>query len=254
MSEEESKPVMFAMLADSRGSKFAIPEDGIYDRLLEDIFEPNPLRSHVITLHLYVEYWLDRILSGIGAANFAGLTFSKKINFLNGKNVIEEDLYRNIVAINRLRNVYAHELDLEKANKKVIGLLKEMKVDPYFVTTDDDHFRSVCLQSMMLLEATFANGCKSPRLSDFPHEGVKKKLLETGQLHWQECEIMNKTENGYISKYKLRCPLCLKGVIEREKDNTPGFRESDMWPCNVCGLTGNGSYLELETANAEYKK
>lgn len=253
MSEEESKPVMFAMLADSRGSKLAIPKDGIYDRLLEDIFDPNPLRSHVITLHLYVEYWLDKILSVIGVANVAGLTFSKKINCLNEKNVIEEELYKNIVAINRLRNVYAHELDLEKANKKVIGLLHEMKVDPYFVTTDDDHFRSVCLQSMMLLEATFANGCKSPRLSDFPHERIKQKLLENGQLHWQECEIMNKTENGYISEYKLRCPLCLKGVIEREKDNTPGFRESYMRPCNVCGLSGDGSKLELESANAEYK-
>lgn len=61
MSEEESRPVMFAMLADSRNSKYATPKDGIYDRLLDEIFDPNPLRSHVITLHLYVEYWLSLI-------------------------------------------------------------------------------------------------------------------------------------------------------------------------------------------------
>ncbi len=253
VSEEESKPVMFAMMADSRKSKFSIPKDGIYDRLLEEIFDPNPLRSHVITLHLYVEYWLDKILNGIGVANIGKLTFSKKINCLNDSGAIEDDLYKNIIAINRLRNIYAHELDLEKANKKVMGLLMEMKVDPYFISTDHDNFRSVCLQSMMLLEATFVNGCKSPRLSDFPHGKVKEKLLKDGQLHWQKCEIMSKTQHGYIYKYELSCPLCLKGVIKREKDNTPGCRESDIWPCNICGLSGNGSTLELGTANAEYK-
>lgn len=254
MLEEETKPVMFAMMADSRSSKFSIPKDGIYDHLMEEIFDPNPLRNHVITLHLYVEYWLDKILNGIDVANIDRLTFNKKVNCLNDKGIIEEDLYNNIVAINRLRNVYAHELNLEKANKKVMSLLQKMKTDPYFVTTDDDHFRSVCLQSMMLLEATFANGCKSPRLSDFPHKKVKEKLLKDGQLFWQECEIIDKKEYGYISKYQLRCPLCLKGVIEREKDNTPGFKESDMCSCNVCGLSGNGSMLKLETASGEYKK
>jgi len=250
--EEDNKPVMFAMLADSRRSKYAIPEDGVYDNLMEEIFDPNPLRSHVITLHLYVEYWLDKILNGIGAEKVDRMTFNKKVNHLNNKEIIEEDLYSNIVAINRLRNVYAHELDLEKANKKVMSLLQKMKIDPYFVTTDDDLFRSVCLQSMMLLEATFANGCKSPRLSDFPDEKVRDKLLKDGKLFWQECEITDIEEHGYISQYQLRCPLCLKGVIDREKDKTPGFKESFMGACNVCGLSGNGSTLELETVSSEH--
>jgi ribosomal protein L37AE/L43A len=106
---------------------------------------------------------------------------------------------------------------------------------------------------MMLLEATFANGGKSPRLSDFPHNKVRDKLLKEGQLHWQECEILDKEERGYISKYKLRCPLCHDGIIEREKDSTPGFKESDIWPCNICNLSGSGTYLDLESANSKYK-
>lgn len=251
MSDEETKPVMFAMLADSRGSRFAISKDPIHDRLLDEIFDPDPLRSHVITLHLYIEYWLDKILNGLGITNIDRMNFNKKINCLNEKGAIENDLYQNIVAINRLRNIYAHELDLEKATKKVIGLLNDMKVDPYFVSTDADHFRSICLQSMMLLEAIFANGCKSPRLADFPCEEVKNKLLASGQLHWQECEILEKKESGYIEKYKLRCPLCREGIIEREKDNTPGFKESDIWPCNVCGISGSGTTLDLRTANSD---
>ena len=252
MLEDDDKPVVFAMLADSRRSKYSIPKDGIYENLLEEIFDPNPLRSHVITRHLYVEYWLNKILNGIGSQNIDRMTFNKKVNFLNDKGTVEEDLFNNIVAINRLRNIYAHELDLEKANRKVIRLLHKMKIDPYFETTDSDLFRSVCLQSMMLLEATFANGCKSPRLSDFPHEEVKNKLLKEGQLFWQECEITDKNEQGYISQYQLRCPLCQKGIIEREKDKTPGFKESFMGSCNVCGLSGNGSTLELDTASSEY--
>ncbi len=253
MPEEESKPVMFAMLSDSRNSKVAAPNDSIYDRLLDDIFEPNPLRSHVITLHLYVEYWLDKILNCIGISKIDKFTFNEKIDCLHKKDAIEEELFNNIVAINRIRNVYAHELDLGKANCKVLSLLKKMKVDPYFISTDDDHFRSICLQSMMLLEATFANGGKSPRLSDFPHDKVKGQLLKDGRLYWQECEILQKEERGYISKYKLRCPLCHDGIIEREKDSTPGFKESDIWPCSICGLSGSGTYLELETANSKYK-
>lgn len=253
MLEEKPKPVIFAMLSDPRDSKFAPPKDGIYDRLLDEIFDPNPLRSHVITLHLYVEYWLDKILKCIGISNIEKLTFNKKINCLNNNGAIKENLFNNVVSINKLRNVYAHELDLEKANSKVLGLLKEMKVDPYFISTDKDRFRSICLQSMMLLEAAFENEGKSPRLSEFPHEKVKEKLLKDGSVHWQECEIMSKTECGYISKYKLRCPLCQKGVIEREKDNTPGFKESDILPCNVCDLSGSGTRLKLETANSKYK-
>ena len=252
MFDEDNKPVLFAMLADSRRSEYVIPEVAIYDKLLEEIFEPNPLRSHVITLHLYVEYWLDKILSAIGASNIDRMTFNRKINFLNDKGIIEEDLFNNIVSINRLRNVYAHELDLEKANEKVMSLLRKMKIDPYFETTDSDIFRSVCLQSMMLLEATFANGCKSPRLEDFPYEKVKEKLLKEGRLFWQECEITDKKVQGYIHQYQLRCPLCKEGVIEREKDKTPGFKESFMGSCNVCGLSGNGSTLELNTVSNEY--
>lgn len=247
------RPVMFAMLADPRQSKFALPKDGIHERLIDEIFDPNPLRSHVITLHLYVEYWLDRILTTLKNPDVNQMTFHKKASYLKDKGVLDADLFANILAINRLRNVYAHELDLEKANKKVADILLGLKIDPYFISTDSDRFRSVCVQTMMLLESTLANGCKPPRLQAFPHEEARNKLLGTGQLFWQECEIIGKEERGYITTYQLLCPLCLEGSIEREKDNTPGFKESTMWLCKVCGLSGDGSTLKLETANQEYR-
>jgi uncharacterized protein YutE (UPF0331/DUF86 family) len=243
--DDDHKPVFFGMLADPRKSKYVIPEERIAEELLDEIFDPNPLRSHVITLHLYVEYWLDKLLEAVSEEKIHKLSFSRKLEILKNKNIIEGDLYDNIQSINKLRNIYAHELDLQAANRKVQALLNEMKVDPYFVTSDKDHFRSICLQSIMLLEATFANGCKSPRLNEFPYEEIRQKLLTEGKIHWQECDMLSKTVDGYISTYKLKCPICQDGVITREKDDTPGFRDSFITACTKCGLTGDGMYLEI---------
>ncbi|WP_414624918.1 hypothetical protein [Calothrix sp. CCY 0018] len=53
--------------------------------------------------------------------------------------------------------------------------------------------------------------------------------------------------------WTLRCPLCVQGSIKREKDSTPGFKESSMWSCGVCGLSGDGVYVELNTAKPQFR-
>lgn len=245
--EEPEKPIIIAWLSSpSVGDEIAT--EGVYKQLYEEIFEPDPERSKVITLHLYVEYWLDMILEKLSIP--PPDTFKKKIDTLNSKGTFEKTLYDNLVAINRLRNIYAHELDLAKAHEKVSSLISQMALDPYFVCTDQDHFRIICIQTMFLLESTFKNDGKPPKFI-FPKDAIREKLKTEGKLHWQDCELLSKKQvSQYVHRLTLRCPYCQSGTIIREKDETPGFRESDMTCCEKCDLTGDGSYLDFKTIKA----
>lgn len=87
-----------------------------------------------------------------------------------------------------------------------------------------------------------------------PEESRREELLREGWLFWQYCEIIRSEEMGsYETKWHLKCPLCESGTIIRYKDDTPGFKESEMTPCGVCGLTGDGSSLRLETASPQFR-
>ena len=247
--EEDSRPIMYALRGDARKHPIGGPPDKIWD-FVEEVFDPNPLRSHVITLHLYVEYWLNKLLEVHGIDD--DLTFAKKTQSLHEAGALEELTYGNIVTINRLRNLYAHELDLAKVKVKVQELLGQLKVDKNFDSTDKDVFRTVCFQTMFTLDSTVSNAGQPPGLEPYPHEAVRQQLLQEGELFWQQCEVLEADKRGFVETFKLRCPLCGKGTIRRERDTTPGFRDSMMWPCETCGLDGDGSTLHLKTARAEF--
>ena len=218
--------------------------DRIYERLFEEVFgEPNVVRSYVVTLHLYVEYWLDRLLTKLGQSTRT--TFFKKIKKLEELQALEAELATNLFRVNSLRNIYAHQLDLGKASAAVTKLLEELKEDPYFSSNDPDPLRAVCIQVMFLLEATFHNNCKPPKLPEFPHAALKRRLQRKGRVHWGECETLSKKINGYLEEYVLRCPRCNKGTILRERDATPGFKEAFMSACSHCHLSGDGYYVVL---------
>jgi hypothetical protein len=220
----------------------------VHDQLSQQIFEPDEERSKVITLHLFVEYWIDRILEKRSMA--FPETFHKKVKALNDAGVFTESLFGNLTIINKLRNIYAHEIDLSKAHARVSVLIADLILDPYFASTDRDHFRSVCIQTMFLLESTFDNNGEQP-IAKFPKDETREKLNRDGRLHWQECELLsNDRLSQFVHRYVMRCPFCASGTIIREKDSTPGFRESNMTACGKCGLTGDGSYLLLETARS----
>jgi hypothetical protein len=248
---ETNRPVVFGWLRDLSRSAREFAPDAIYEKLLHEVFEaPDPTRSHVITLHLYVEYWLNRIvkLRGISAR-----TFHDKVKRLHGAGALEPGLAKNLDSINKLRNIYAHELDLAAANERVFALIKKLELDPYFHSTDPDPLRTVCMQTMFLLEATFHNGGKPPKLPEFPRAEAKRRLEGDGELHWQSCELLSLKQVGYVEKYTLRCPMCGAGTIVRERDATPGFKDATMSQCQTCGLTGDGYRLFLRTAEA-YKE
>lgn len=244
MKDADEKPIIIAWLK-YPALQSAVEGNQVYEQLYEEVFDPNPERSKVITLHLYVEYWLDKIFERLSISTPD--TFWKKIEGLNAKGTFNKSLYENLLTINRLRNIYAHELDLRSANEKVFDLISKMTLDPHFVCTDQDHFRLICIQTMFLLEATYNNGGRPPELI-FPKEAVREKLCKEGKLHWQDCELISKEQiSQYVHRVTLRCPYCSVGTIVREKDVTPGFRESDMTICKECGLTGDGAYLDFKT-------
>jgi hypothetical protein len=247
----EERPIYFGLMNDPSQVMLDYVPDSIYEKLLEEILNPDIMRSQVITLHLYIEYWLDKLLQKIhiDAEKFM---LCKKVIKLNEAGAFEAPLYKNLLTVNKLRNIYAHELDLVRAATEVKRRIKDLTLDPYFITSDTDQFRSVCVQTMFLLEATYNNGCKPPKLL-FPTDDTRKRLLETGKLHWQECELLSKTGGGYIVDWMLRCPLCVQGSIKREKDSTPGLKDSSMWPCDVCGLSGDGVYVNLNTAKLDFR-
>ena len=77
---------------------------------------------------------------------------------------------------------------------------------------------------------------------------LRTKLLETGTVRWDEChEPVPVDISGYTETYTLACPLC-GGTIVRISDRTPGDKEAWFRPCKGCGLTGDGSTLDLATA------
>lgn len=250
MTDENDKPIIIAWLSSPGATQTSdVATEGVYSQLSEEIFEPDFERSKVITLHLYVEHWLDKIYDKISVSSPD--TFLKKVDVLNAKGTFDKSLYENLLVINKLRNIYAHELDLGKAHSQVSALIAKMTLDPYFVCNDRDHFRLVCIQTMFLLENTLNNNGRPPEMI-FPADAIREKLKIEGKLHWQDCELISKSQKSrYVHQLVLKCPFCSKGTITREKDDTPGFRESDMTTCENCGLTGDGSYLILKTVKTD---
>lgn len=250
---DDSGAVWYGLGTDPRRPAAKKPSDPMLAKLVAELFEPHPLRSHVITLHLYIEHWLDKLLGGIGATKISKMTFSQKTTRLAEEDVLDGDLLHNVSLINRLRNIFAHELDLENAESKVNTMLTEFRADPYFSSSDRDPFRSACIQTILAMEATYENGCRPVSKTPFPDDEVRNKLLENGTLFWQECELLRKDVRGTEHTYHLKCPLCNEGTIEREKETLVGHKESHIFPCTNCRLQGDGSILILETAMSEYR-
>lgn len=254
--EKKTSLLIYALLADKTKVETLDKSDKIYQRLINDISIFSDERSRIITLHLYVEYWLNKLIKkkeSLKQKNIDNSSFYKKTEKLWRLGVLDQLTYENLLKINELRNIYAHELELEKVDEKIQIKLNEIKIDPYFITSDGDRFRSICVQTMFLLEATYNNNC-SPIKIEYPSEKIKQRLLKDGKVHWQECEILSREKvRSYEEKYKLICPLCRTGIITRWKDNTPGFKDSLFDSCTICGLTGDGWYLFLKTAKDEYK-
>lgn len=242
------KPEYFGMLGNLRKISKIKDEDKFYKELSNQINDPNPLRSKILTLHLLIEYWLNKILEEKNYLNLDEMTFYQKNEELHNTNIIDDLIYKNTLIINKIRNIYAHEIDLDKLEPKINELLDRIKFSLDFETSSDDRFLAIAVQTMFQLEEKYYDIKYTDEIKVLTDEEVKQKLVKKGKLFWQYCDLLDKKQ-GFLNEteYVLKCPYCFKGKISRFHDDTPGFKESYFIPCNNCKLSGDGSTLLLET-------
>lgn len=94
------------------------------------------IRAISLILHLHIEYWVNEILSTrldnaqIVLEDYNGLgTFGNKVKLLNALGIIHEssDLSHNIQHVQRIRNLYAHNLIIEEINDEIKREIEGMK-------------------------------------------------------------------------------------------------------------------------------
>lgn len=92
------------------------------------------LGSHlaiVVTLHLLTEFLLDRLIRAKSPTpkrildDSRTFTYSVKLVLVRNMGLIDGDLFRNLDALRKLRNEYAHGLDVDLATKLNLGFVDE---------------------------------------------------------------------------------------------------------------------------------
>lgn len=90
------------------------------------------LGSHlaiVVTLHLLTEFVLDRLIQAKSPTprrildDSRTFTYSVKLVLVRNMGLIDESLFRSLDALRRLRNEYAHGLDVDLAAKLNLGFV-----------------------------------------------------------------------------------------------------------------------------------
>lgn len=101
-------------IQDVRGNsqKFDVSQDVGYVYTTMIGYHPNAL-TLVVVSHFLVEYLLNRIISKKcrNPAKILKYTFSIKLDLLNAMKLLPEDVYNNIIILNKLRNAIVHTLE-----------------------------------------------------------------------------------------------------------------------------------------------
>jgi predicted RNA-binding Zn-ribbon protein involved in translation (DUF1610 family) len=221
-----------------------------FNRLFYEMDNLSGRRDKIITLHLYLDKSMSRIISLLNPS-FKKWKFFKKVEYLENNGLIELDQIYNLKEINKLRNKYAHLLEIEKIEFEYQLMVEKLKLSgKVFANPHHDKFQLVIYQLLFELNSIYDNervkrgeGTIQKGMND---EEIKNKLVQEGTLFWQFCKIINYEKEGYTERYELLCPFCGKGKIIRERDGTPGFKDSFFVKCDNCGLDGDGSTLELK--------
>ncbi|MBI5061507.1 MAG: hypothetical protein HZB67_04305 [Candidatus Aenigmarchaeota archaeon] len=87
---------------------------------MEELISIKDFRLHVLFVHLHIEFWMNNIIEikfshpKTIMHNKDFKTFSNKLELLYAMDVINENIYQQIKAVNRIRNHYAHNITLNK--------------------------------------------------------------------------------------------------------------------------------------------
>lgn len=91
----------------------------------------------VLTIHLYTEFWLDRILDKNSAsAKVRNGKYSQKLTWCESKGLLTSDIFHNLTRLNELRNKVAHDLwfDLSKMSLDYRGCPEHFEMSGYTPT------------------------------------------------------------------------------------------------------------------------
>lgn len=239
--------------SDLRKEKIIIKDDERVEkdhkRLIEEIDSIEEKRNKIITLHLYIEKAMDRIIDLLLGKKIG---FYKKIEFLETKGIIDSNQSYNLKIINNLRNDYAHILEIELIESKYFQMVEKLKLSGY-VSANPHHDRFQLIVHQVLFELEYIYNKERAKKgagkieSGLTDAEIKAKLEKEGRLFWQLCKVLDYEKEGYDERYTLQCPYCNKGELIRMIDATPGFKESFFIGCTNCGLEGDGSTLKIET-------
>ncbi len=85
-----------------------------YARMVKELNGVHDMRYIVVMLHLYLEFWLDKIIEKKckNSKKIMEFNFFQKLRILNGFDIVPDELFHDIKVINELRNTFAHELDI----------------------------------------------------------------------------------------------------------------------------------------------
>ena len=221
-----------------------------HEELEGEIEKIKEKRNKIITLHLYIERAIDRIINLVLGKKIS--SFYGKIEFLKSQKIINGDQFYNLDIINDLRRDYAHILKIEEIEPKYFQLVENLRLSGYiYANPHYDKFQLIVHQILFELKDIYdkenakkGHGEIKKGLTD---KEIKEGLEKDGKLFWQYCKILKYNKEGYEETYVLQCPYCNKGEIVRIRDGTPGFKESFFVKCSNCGLDGDGSYLNIKS-------
>jgi len=125
-----------------------LPPPDTFRKMFKDMIDlKGEPRALVLTLHLYIEYWLDWLIRKHckNPDVIENFSLSNKAKILKAFDVLRTDLYDDVLKMNEIRNIFAHDLDIRseefrnKFAKKVSELKLKQKINgmPTVVTTSD---------------------------------------------------------------------------------------------------------------------
>ena len=81
--------------------------------IMKSIFSANEDRLLIILSHLYLEICIDEIIVNKfkKSKNILNNSFKKKVDIIYSLDELDENLYKKIILLNRIRNQYVHNLD-----------------------------------------------------------------------------------------------------------------------------------------------
>lgn len=122
-----------------------------FNELIKDLGIKNE-RGKIITLHLYIEEWLDEIIKTFGGITKIKrrLTFWQKAKLIHSIDLMDDLLVNNILLINRLRNMYGHNRKVDE-NKK-LDLIAQLKLRPNYDWEGFNKLDAICSLTMMDLQ------------------------------------------------------------------------------------------------------